>query len=87
MSMSALALRIGGAGLETDVVDETGLEGYYAFNLSACEVLYGPGVDCEALRLPETTTAIREQLGLALVRRKLTVTVLVVDHIERPSEN
>lgn len=36
---------------------------------------------------PSLTTAIREQLGLTLESRKAPIEYLVIDHIERPSEN
>ena len=36
---------------------------------------------------PGLFTAVEEQLGLKLVPTKAPVQVLVIDHIERPSEN
>jgi uncharacterized protein (TIGR03435 family) len=32
-------------------------------------------------------TAIEEQLGLKLESRKAPVAIIVIDHVERPSEN
>jgi uncharacterized protein (TIGR03435 family) len=32
-------------------------------------------------------TAVQEQLGLRLVQQKADVEILVVDHVEKPSEN
>lgn len=36
---------------------------------------------------PNIFTAVREQLGLKLESHKEPVEVMVIDHIERPSEN
>ena len=36
---------------------------------------------------PELYTAIQEQLGLKLEPQKIPAEVLVIDHVERPSEN
>jgi uncharacterized protein (TIGR03435 family) len=36
---------------------------------------------------PDIFTAVREQLGLKLESHKEPVEVMVIDHIERPSEN
>ena len=83
------------------VIDKTGLKGEYAFKLAWTPAPneYGP----EALGLPPGTgnspptdganlgpsifTALREQLGLRLKSQKGAVDVIVVDRIERPSEN
>jgi|SRR5208337_1627287 len=83
------------------VVDKTGLKGNYDFTLqwtpdqSQPAMLMGPeggkpGPD-NAPR-PESSgpsifTAIQEQLGLKLESQKGPVEILVIDHVERPSEN
>lgn len=64
------------------VVDKTGLEGSYDFTVD-----FAPeGADASDTR-PSLFTALEEQLGLKLVPSKGPVDVIVVDHIERPSEN
>jgi len=83
------------------VIDKTGIKGEYAFKLAWTPMPneYGP----EALGLPPGTgngpppdganagpsifTALKEQLGLQLKSQKGPVEVIVVDRIERPSEN
>ena len=72
-----------------EVVDRTGLTGAYALELRFAEPRTGGGPNAVAAPddAPEFLTALREQLGLTLVPQKSKVPVLVIDHIERPSEN
>ena len=63
------------------VVNETGLTGEYDFTLEWVQDL-----DSEAAG-PSLTTALREQLGLRLDSVKRPVEVVVIDGIDRPSEN
>lgn len=100
-TMERIAETIGGyAALAGEankpVVDRTGLVGTYDFTME-----YTPDAndqlnrslrlsrDNSAAELEGTTflTAMREQLGLKLVRASGAVRTLVIDHIERPSEN
>jgi uncharacterized protein (TIGR03435 family) len=66
------------------VVDKTGLlEKKYDFTLT-----YTPDERQGTLDAgPGLFTALEEQLGLKLVASKAPVEVVIVDHIERPSEN
>jgi uncharacterized protein (TIGR03435 family) len=65
------------------VVDRTGLAGNYAIKLTfASEAPNAPQSDA-----PSLFTAIQEQLGLKLDAETVQGQVLVIDHIERPSEN
>jgi uncharacterized protein (TIGR03435 family) len=73
------------------VVDETGLDKgkFYDFTL-AFEPELPDGVDRSRLPPapgPDFFTAIREQLGLRLESKKGPVPVMVIDHIEKPSES
>ena len=80
MRMSDFARSIQ-AGTGRILVDKSGLEGYYAFKLAYTG---RPSPDSD---LPSLFTALQEQLGLRLQSATAPVRVLVVDHIERPTEN
>jgi len=81
--------------LDRPVVDKTGLPGNYSFTLTYTpEVGQGdrfeaPGADKPPgdSGTPTIFTALREQLGLELKSARGSVEVLVIDHVERPSEN
>jgi uncharacterized protein (TIGR03435 family) len=71
------------------VVDQTGLNGAYDFELTwrrPQPVVSDTGQDSGADQ-PPLFTALQEQLGLKLVQTKGQVEVIVIDHIERPSPN
>ncbi len=81
-----------------DIVDKTGLTGSYDFTLkwapveAAASAMGGPstgeaggaGIDQGG---PSFFTALEEQLGLKLEPARAPVQVLVIDHVEQPSEN
>ncbi len=71
-----------------EVVDRTGLTGTYDFELRwsgmTSPETADNGNDPPAPPLP---TALQAQLGLKLESSKAPVKVLVIDHIEMPSEN
>lgn len=77
------------------VIDQTGLKGDYSFELkwtpdeSHDQGFKGPG-DAPAApdaNGPSIFTAIQEQLGLKLESQKSPVDLLVIDHVEKASEN
>jgi uncharacterized protein (TIGR03435 family) len=70
------------------VVDKTGLDGRYDLTLkwATDEPVAGTG-GSSADAGPSIFTAIQEQLGLKLESGKGPVPILVVDHLEKPSEN
>ncbi len=72
-------------GIDRIVVDKTGLIGRYDFELlyerQTTAAATSPGAP------PDIFTAIQDQLGLKLQPIRGPVDVLVVDHIERPTEN
>jgi uncharacterized protein (TIGR03435 family) len=83
------------AVLDRPVVDQTALPGRYDFTLTWTpdESQFGglgarvPPPAGDAAAPPGLFTAIQEQLGLRLQSTKAQVDVLVIDHVERPSEN
>jgi uncharacterized protein (TIGR03435 family) len=68
------------------VVDRTGLAGHYDLELRFSGDL-GSGAPALDAAAPSIFTALQEQLGLKLDAERETVDVLVIDRIERPSEN
>ena len=68
-----------------NVIDKTGLTGTYDFTLqwSRDDTQGAAGTDTG----PSLFTALQEQLGLRLESTKGPVDVVVVDHVEMPSEN
>ena len=73
------------------VVDKTGLTGTFDFSME-----WSPDTDrplppgAAASPEPEATSfmeALKEQLGLKLKPGKAVLPILIVDHVERPSEN
>lgn len=80
--------------LDRPVVDQTGLQGRYDFSLNWTPDEFqfqGLGVKLppppETDASPDLFTAIQQQLGLKLEATKAPAEVLVIDHVEKPSEN
>ena len=80
VSMEALARYVGNR-LGRIVVDKTGLTDTYDLTLE-----WSPDEVADS-SAPSLVTALREQLGLRLESQKSPVEVLVIDSIQRPSEN
>jgi len=73
--------------IKKPVVDRTGLEGMYDFDLKFIPQ-DGPLRDAPRYsNLPDIFTAAQEQLGLKLVPQKIPVDYIVIDHVEALSEN
>jgi hypothetical protein len=83
-----------GQALQNDArpcADLTGLKGYYDFTLSYMPQL-PPGMSTDALPpeyadLPSLFDAVRQQLGLRLTPQEGPVQHLVIDHIDKPTDN
>ncbi len=69
--------------MDLPVVNRTGLDG--AFNL---KLEWAPQTTRQSTDAgPSIYTAIQEQLGLRLRAEKTPINVLVIDHVEKPTEN
>lgn len=68
------------------VIDRTGLGGIFDVHLEWFPEADGVDTNGDATG-PSIFTALEEQLGLRLQSSKELVNMLVIDHIERPSEN
>jgi uncharacterized protein (TIGR03435 family) len=86
MTMESLANEMGNNFfVDRPVIDRTGLNGTYDFKIEATpEFRYNINPQPEDISV---FSAIREQLGLKLDPQKANVEVLIVDHVEKPSEN
>jgi uncharacterized protein (TIGR03435 family) len=82
-------------GLDRPIVDQTGLAEKYDFTLdwTPDDSQFGgaggaPAPAAEDGKSPPSLyVALQEQLGLKLTAKKAPANVLVIDHIEKPSEN
>ena len=87
--MDYLAFRLS-LVMDRPVVDLTNLKGGYDFTLDFLRDV-PPGVTQEELDPnasgPTVFAAVKQQLGLELKPRRGPVDVIVVDHIEKPTEN
>ncbi len=78
--------------LGTTVTDLSGLAGYFDINLQWTQdetqpPPTGDGVPEASLDAPSLFTALKEQLGLKLEKGRGPVETIVVDHVEKPSDN
>lgn len=81
--------------LDRPVIDKTGIVGKFDIHLRFSQEGLATGQHGDAGRGvtsvdpsgPTIFTALQEQLGLKLVPAKGPIDVLVIDHVERPSEN
>jgi uncharacterized protein (TIGR03435 family) len=87
------ATALQGVAMDRPVVDQTGLTGRWDFklewtpDLSQFDGRALPVGPPNANRPPALFTAIQEQLGLKLESKRASVDVLVIDRIEKPSDN
>lgn len=90
-SMDLIGKAIGSLGgtreeIGRRVVDQTGLTGLWDFTLEAAPPTQTPPPDGPSSG-PTLLEAMQDQLGIKLKPARAVVSVLVVEHVERPSEN
>lgn len=77
--------------LEHPLADQTGLAGTFDFSLEWTPEIpaqIDPAIEAQIDRSgPVLEDALRDQLGLNVKLRKSSMTIFVLDHVERPSEN
>jgi len=83
MEMFVRLLRSGAGRL---VIDKTGLKGSYRMSLPL-NIMALPSPETAGDSVPSIFTALQEQLGSKLESSRAMRDVLVIDHIERPTEN
>jgi uncharacterized protein (TIGR03435 family) len=91
--MDYFAFRLA-ARMDRPVVDQTGIKGGYDFDLAYTREL-PPGIPENAMingapidtSGPTIYEAVRQQLGLRLDAKKAPAQVMVIDHVEKPTEN
>ena len=85
MSQFATFLTTQPNGAGRPVIDKTGLTGLYTFTLHWSSVSFvGVAPDPDA---PSLFTALDEDLGLKLQPSTTTLETIIVDHLDRPTEN
>ena len=86
IQMQLLARIIGGDAGDRPIVDHSGFAGYF----DVTGLTWAPLGDAGATTAPDApslTVALQEKLGLKLVPAKDPIEVLVIDSIDRPTEN
>ena len=90
-TMADLASVMQRAALDYPVLDKTGLSARYDFDLEFTpdETVFGGmlGKGSDDSSRPDLLAAISQQLGLKLEATKGLVETMVIDHVERPTQN
>jgi uncharacterized protein (TIGR03435 family) len=84
--ITALAVFASGL-LQTPVVDRTGLDGLWSYDLVFAPPQPSTPVLSDPTHVPEFSTALREQLGIRLESSVGSVDVVVIDSVTQPTEN
>ena len=73
--------------LNCPIQDRTDLAGNYAFSLQYSLEQGSDSASSTDVLQPDLFTAIREQLGLRLLPVTIPIPGIVIEHVERPSDN
>jgi uncharacterized protein (TIGR03435 family) len=76
-----------GSMMNREVVNQTGLTGKFDFHIQYHGNTPRDNRDEDPTVWPPLTDALEDQLGLKLAAGKGPVRLLVVDHVDKPSEN
>ena len=91
VTMAQFASMLQRAILDRPVLDKTGLSAHYNFDLewTRDETQFGgiPLAKVDVPPRPDLFSAIQQQLGLRLQSARGPVDLVVIDRVERPSEN
>ncbi len=71
------------------VIDLTSLPGRYNFKIDMAVIARGPIPEDDDMprEIMAILTGLQDQLGFRIEKRKVPLKVLVIDHVEKPSEN
>lgn len=75
---------VGAGDVDKPVVDQTGLTGNFDFTVEYTPEFIRARPDSQGISFRD---AVRQQLGLRLTPSRGAIRMLVLDHVERPSEN
>ena len=90
VTVGKLATTLSRSGLDRPIIDRTGLTGGFDLHLKWTADIPESAPESGAVAEPtglSIFTALKEQLGLKLESAKAPVEILVIDHVEKPSEN
>jgi uncharacterized protein (TIGR03435 family) len=79
-----------GSLVDIPLVDKTGIRGVFDVNLEWVPESTSPDIrpaEADVSGGVDIRTALRDQLGLRLISAKLPVEVLIVENVEKPSDN
>jgi uncharacterized protein (TIGR03435 family) len=89
--LPSLATFLTRLGSDKPVIDKTGLTGYFSLELDMSKIMEaaqtGGGPPTNEGMFEAAVNAIQDELGLKLAPTKAPVEILVIDHVEKPSEN